>query len=137
MSKASDLISFVKKRIEILIDSFTFEPDEYQSVIINPIQYNPISKVLRIYNRIVVEINESKNKLNKEYLDNATPAQLHEFHFINENNISSIPKEYNCLVGHYDCENAKALHYTNGGPWFDEYKYSEHANEWWKVYNSL
>ena len=86
---------------------------------------------------MIFRCNQFKNKLNKEYLDNATPAQLHEFHFINENNISSIPKEYNCLVGHYDCENAKALHYTNGGPWFDEYKYSEHANEWWKVYNSL
>ena len=86
---------------------------------------------------MIFRCNQFKNKLNKEYLDNATPAQLHEFHFINENNISSIPKEYNCLVGHYDCENAKALHYTNGGPWFDEYKYSEYANEWWKVYNSL
>ena len=86
---------------------------------------------------MVFRCNQFKNKLTKEYLDNATPAQLHEFHFLNEENIGSIPKEYNCLVGHYDCENAKALHYTNGGPWFDEYKHSEHANEWWEVYNSL
>ena len=28
-----------------------------------------------------------ENKLTKEYLDNATPAQLHEFHFLNEENI--------------------------------------------------
>jgi hypothetical protein len=81
--------------------------------------------------------NQFKNKLNKEYLDNATPAQLHEFHFIHEDNIGSIPKDFNCLVGHYDCKNAKALHYTNGGPWFDEYKDSELSEEWWKIYNSL
>ena len=81
--------------------------------------------------------NQFKNKLTKEYLDNATPAQLHEFHFIHEDNIGSIPKDFNCLVGHYDCKNAKALHYTNGGPWFDEYKDGELSEEWWKVYNSL
>ena len=50
---------------------------------------------------------------------------------------TSIPKEFNCLVGHYDCDKAKALHFTNGGPWFDEYKDGPHAEEWWKVYNSL
>ena len=37
-----------------------------QSVIINPIQYNPITKVLRIYNRIVVDVYENKNIFNKE-----------------------------------------------------------------------
>ena len=81
--------------------------------------------------------NQFEKKLTKEYLDNATPAQLHEFHFLNENNIGSIPKEFNCLVGHYDLEGAKALHYTNGGPWFDSYKDAEASEEWWRVYNSL
>ena len=80
---------------------------------------------------------KEKDKLTKEYLDNATPAQLHEFHFINEENIGSIPKEFNSLVGYYDLKGAKALHYTNGGPWFDSYKDTEASEEWWRVYNSL
>ncbi len=33
--------------------------------------------------------------------------------------------------------NARAIHYTEGGPWFDEYKDSELSEEWWKIYNSL
>ncbi|MAZ61218.1 MAG: hypothetical protein CMG50_03460 [Candidatus Marinimicrobia bacterium] len=37
-----------------------------QSVIINPIQYNPITKILRIYNRIVVNIYEDENIFNKK-----------------------------------------------------------------------
>ena len=86
---------------------------------------------------MIFRCDQFKNKLTKEYLDNATPAQLHEFHFISEKAIGSIPKDFNCLVGHYDCKNAKALHYTNGGPWFDEYKDGELSEEWWKVYNSL
>ena len=86
---------------------------------------------------MIFRCNQFNNKLTKEYLDNATPAQLHEFHFINENNIASLPKEYNALVGHYDLKGAKALHYTNGGPWFEAWKETEASEEWWRVYNSL
>ena len=73
--------------------------------------------------------------LTKEYLDNATPSELHELRWANT--IGNIPVEYNCLVGHYNCDKAKALHYTNGGPWFDKYKNSEKSLEWWKVYKNL
>ena len=58
--------SFYPYNLASLGDPYIIRNIRGQSVIINPIQYNPISKVLRIYNRIVVEINESKNKLNKE-----------------------------------------------------------------------
>ena len=58
--------SFYPYNLASLGDPYIIRDIRGQSVIINPIQYNPISKVLRIYNRIVVEINESKNKLNKE-----------------------------------------------------------------------
>ena len=73
--------------------------------------------------------------LDKSYLDKASPSLLHELRWAYS--IGEIPMEYNCLVGHYKCDNAKALHYTNGGPWFDKYKNSELSEEWWKVYNSL
>ncbi len=90
------------------------------------------------WSSLMVFNNEKMKKLlTKEYLDNASPAQLHEFHYLNENNIGSIPKEYNCLVGHYDCDNAKALHYTNGGPWLEGYEDCHKSEEWWKVYKSL
>lgn len=80
-----------------------------------------------------------KNKLSKEYLDNARPDQLHEFKFINDAEIVDLPRRYNCLVGHegYDTDKARALHYTNGGPWFEEYKNAELSEEWLKTYKSL
>ena len=86
---------------------------------------------------ILFDNGQFKTKLSKEYLDNATPAQLHEFHFINDKNIAPIHKRFNCLVGHYDPKGACALHYTNGGPWFDELKDGELSEEWWKVYETL
>ena len=73
--------------------------------------------------------------LEKAYLDKASPSLLHELRWAY--NIGEIPMEYNCLVGHYKCNNARALHYTNGGPWFDQYKNSESSVPWWKIYESL
>jgi|TARA_R100000353_G_scaffold174328_2_gene142066 hypothetical protein len=76
--------------------------------------------------------------LTKEYLDNATAAQLHELRWAK--NIGSIPPKYNWLVGLYEncgCTQLKGLHFTEGGPWFDKYKNCEFSEEWWEVYNSL
>ena len=84
----------------------------------------------------LVIFNCSKLKhLTKEYLDKAKPSELHELRWAES--IGDIPKEYNCLVGHYECNNAKALHYTNGGPWFDKFKGAEKSLAWWTVYKSL
>ena len=76
--------------------------------------------------------------LTKEYLDNASPADLHQFAWVKDNEIGRIPLKYNHLVGYYKKHKyIKAIHYTQGGPWFDEYKNGELSEEWWKVYNSL
>ena len=84
----------------------------------------------------LVIYNCSKLKhLTKDYLDKASPSELHELRWAKT--IGSIPIEYNCLVGHYECSDAKALHYTNGGPWFDKYKNKEKSLAWWTVYENL
>ena len=82
--------------------------------------------------------NTKLKHLTKEYLDNASPADLHQFAWVKDNEIGRIPLKYNHLVGYYKKHKyIKAIHYTQGGPWFDEYKNSELSEEWWKVYNSL
>ena len=78
--------------------------------------------------------------LSKEYLDDARPADLHELRWAK--NIGEIPRQYNHLVGIYKkrynpYSKIKALHYTSGGPWFDNYKEAELSEEWWKVYKTL
>ncbi len=76
--------------------------------------------------------------LSKKYLDNATPKELHQFEWVNENDISEIPRSYNHLVGYYKKHNRiKVIHYTQGGPWFESCKDGELSEEWWKVYNNL
>ena len=82
--------------------------------------------------------NSKLTNLTKEYLDDATPADLHQFAWVDEKDISEIPRSYNHLVGYYKKHNKiKAIHYTLGGPWFEKYKNGELSEEWWKVYKSL
>ena len=82
--------------------------------------------------------NNKLKHLTKEYLDNASPADLHQFAWVKDNEIGRIPLKYNHLVGYYiKHKYIKAIHYTQGGPWFDEYKDGELSEEWWNVYKSL
>ena len=82
--------------------------------------------------------NNKLKHLTKEYLDNASPADLHQFAWVKDNEIGRIPLKYNHLVGYYKKHKyIKAIHYTQGGPWFDEYKDGELSEEWWSVYKSL
>ena len=84
---------------------------------------------------IIYNCSKLKN-LTKEYLDNASPSDLHELKWANK--IGEIPRSYNHLVGVYKPHNKiKALHYTNGGPWFDKYKDAELSEEWWSTYENL
>ena len=69
--------------------------------------------------------------LTPEFVQGATGAQLHRFTWLGDGEIGELPKEWNWLVTEYDYNpTAKMVHYTLGGPWFDEYRNSEYATEW-------
>jgi hypothetical protein len=55
---------------------------------------------------------------------------LHQFKWLPDEKIGSLPEEWNYLVGHSKVKNPKLIHYTLGGPWFPEYVDCEYSNEW-------
>jgi len=69
-------------------------------------------------------------ELTPSYVNEATAAELHQMAWAHDK-IGALPKEWNHLVG-YDAPNAdaKIVHYTIGGPWFDEYAGAEFEDEW-------
>ena len=77
-----------------------------------------------------------KNKiLTPELLNEESPKFLHRFSWLDDNEIGSLPLEYNWLVGWYKEPNdgtPKILHYTEGGPWFDGYRNCEYSDDWKK-----
>jgi|TARA_X000001316_G_scaffold9962_1_gene2923 hypothetical protein len=75
--------------------------------------------------------------ITKESLDGASAKALHQFQWVNPKQLGSIDKKYNYLVGYYNDNNYKALHYTQGGPWLPNYENCEHADKWHQVYSRI
>ncbi len=73
--------------------------------------------------------------LTPEYVNTASGLELHRFHWLeSENLIGEIPHEWNHLVD-YDptipVEQISNLHYTIGGPYFEQYRDCSFADTWW------
>ena len=59
-------------------------------------------------------------------------AYLHRFSWLKDEEIGKLDHTWNYLVGVYDdIETPKLIHYTEGGPWFENYRNCE-FNELWK-----
>ena len=70
--------------------------------------------------------------LTPEYVNAASGLQLHQFKWLeDEALIGELPHRWNHLVGYDAPAPAMSLvHYTLGGPYFDEYRDCEYASEW-------
>ena len=59
-------------------------------------------------------------------------AYLHRFSWLKDEEIGELDHTWNYLVGVYDdIEKPKLIHYTEGGPWFENYRNCE-FHELWK-----
>lgn len=83
----------------------------------------------------VILFNNAKCRaLTPDYVNSATGLELHQFKWLgNDDLIGEIPHHWNHLVG-YDVPNpdVSLVHYTIGGPYFEEYKNCEYAEAWRK-----
>ena len=72
--------------------------------------------------------------LTPDYVNKASGLELHQFKWLeSEDLIGDLPIEWNWLVGEYDYkEDVKNVHYTEGGPWFEDYRECDYANDWFK-----
>ena len=70
--------------------------------------------------------------LTPDYVNQASGLELHQFRWLgNDELIGALPSAWNHLAG-YDAprRDASLVHFTIGGPWFDEYRDTEYASEW-------
>lgn len=70
--------------------------------------------------------------LTREYVNTATGLDLHQFKWLGDDAlIGALPDRWNHLVGVYPRRSDAALvHYTLGGPWFDDYRGCDYAAQW-------
>jgi hypothetical protein len=73
-----------------------------------------------------------KSNLSLNVINSQTPKYLHRMEWATS--IGNLSHSWNYLSGYYkDIENPNVIHYTDGGPWFDEYKNCEFSENWLKV----
>ena len=68
-----------------------------------------------------------------------TGAYFHRFSWLLDEEVGEVSHEWNWLVGWYKEPKdgtPKFLHYTEGGPWFKEYRNCEYNYEWYEVRNA-
>ncbi len=69
--------------------------------------------------------------LTADYVNRAPGLDLQRFVWVDDARIGELPLEWNWLVGEYKHNPAaKIVHYTIGGPYFDEYRDCDYAAEW-------
>ena len=77
-------------------------------------------------------------KLTPKVVSNESGMFLHQFKWLNnDDEIGSIPLEWNFLVGEQQPTSMlpKLIHYTLGGPYFNEYMLVDYADVWVKYRN--
>lgn len=71
--------------------------------------------------------------LTPSIVNTAPPAYLHRFEWLRDNNsIGALDLDWNFLVGEYPKpqKTPRVLHYTVGGPWFEDWRNCDYADLW-------
>ncbi len=82
-----------------------------------------------------------KNRaLTPDIVNTETGRWLHNFSWLDDDDIGELPIEWNYLVGYnskIECAFPKVIHYTEGGPWFSGYEQVEYADDWVREKNLI
>jgi hypothetical protein len=90
------------------------------------------------WSSLMIFNNDRCRTLTPDYVNSASGLDLHRFAWTQEPLLGSLPLEWNWLVGEYEYNPAaKIVHYTLGGPYFDEYRDCDYAAEWFKELESM
>jgi hypothetical protein len=74
--------------------------------------------------------------LTPDYVNTASGLDLHQFKWLESDElIGELPRDWNFLVEYYKHdENAKLLHYTEGGPYYEATRNVDFAGEWFNEF---
>ena len=74
-------------------------------------------------------------KLTPEFVEHATGLELHRFTWLDDSEIGELNVGWNWLVGDYvnPPQNVKNVHWTIGGPYFNEYSKADFSAEWFEM----
>ena len=83
---------------------------------------------------------EQVKALTPDVVNRESGLYLHRFNWLTDDAIGSLPVTWNYLEGWHtaaDCEDPTAVHFTRGGPWFEEWRGVEYGSEWLSTSDQL
>jgi hypothetical protein len=91
------------------------------------------------WSSVILFNNERCNALSKDFVNRATGLELHQFKWLkSDDEIGALPLAWNHLIGVYDYDpEAANVHFTEGGPYFEEYARSDYSDEWFRMRDKL
>jgi len=115
------------------------EADRGRNVNVVKHDYSPTSKMKmdgkmqhnyprKNWSSVMLFNNHQCRMLTPELVNNETPMYLHRLLWADED-IGNLDVKWNLLNGYYD-DKAVIRHYTDGGPWFEDYRDCPHAAAW-------
>jgi hypothetical protein len=82
--------------------------------------------------------NQRCRALTPDYVNSASGLELHRFGWLEDGLIGELDLAWNWLVGEYKYRaDAKIVHFTRGGPYFEAYRDSDYAAEWFAEFEAL
>lgn len=77
--------------------------------------------------------------LTPDYVNSASGLELHQFKWLDsDDQIGELPRRWNYLVGYYPhSKDVSLLHYTTGGPYFEDYADCDYAEEWFRERDAM
>lgn len=69
-------------------------------------------------------------ELTPKFVNTFPGRSLHQFGWLSDRHLGKLPLEWNCLNDYYYLINPKAIHYTDGGPWFEQYQDTMYSSQW-------
>ncbi len=76
----------------------------------------------------------SNRKVTPDFVNTASAMDLHRFTWLKDDEIGALDVRWNWLVGEYadPPKNVHNVHWTVGGPYFDEFRDADFAQEWFE-----
>ena len=83
----------------------------------------------------------SNRQVDLEMVNTQTGQYMHRFQWLKDEEIGELKPEWNWLAGWYEespeVGKPKAIHYTEGGPWFQEYRRCPYHKTWKKYLKEM
>ena len=122
------LYSLRDERYAVMVVKHDHVPKESRKFLDQP--QTPYQK--KNWSSVMLFNNAKCRALSPDYVNTASGLDLHQFKWLsNDELIGEIPARWNHLVGYHPPRgDASLVHYTLGGPYFDEFRACEYAEEW-------